>query len=433
MPVTNQTTARVTVVPGTCVGDPDTIVIDNTLGGGGQQSHPQLNGYYINFYKKDPLNGCYPVQVPIFNNSQNLQGGYNQKFSWIIPAVKTNGNPYVYTAGQLTDANGATYAVGALGGETPLWTAQQLQAALNSISGTLSTIEIGVVGITVNWYVTATSPHFNPNCSALQFFGTQLGDPTPVITQGTCVVYNTLQQVNRCGWLPVAGGYGLVSYTVPLPGTGVYLVEITDQVGVTNTAVVEIIDRTPDACIIEKEDIKCNGNTNGKLRAVDGFDSSGNIQYEWTESLGGTVISNNKEVTGLPAGTYCLTITNANGCSRTCCETIFEPLPLTLTQLSLTQPTCRECGTNEEFGHAEYEVTGGNIDCEDCGCLYDPCESLAYKVRLNEGEWVDVPRNHIIKLKNLKIGAYIIEVIDCNCCVVQDTFTIVESIIKLRI
>src|SRR5439155_2479166 len=91
---------------------------------------------------------------------------------------------------------------------------------------------------------------------------------------------------------------------------GNYTCTITDNTGATTTTSVTITQPTAISSSVNPTNISCNGGTNGQA-TVTASGGTGTLTYNWTPS-GGT----NATATGLGAGTYSCTITDANGCTH---------------------------------------------------------------------------------------------------------------------
>ncbi|MBC6992536.1 SprB repeat-containing protein, partial [Lewinella lacunae] len=68
-------------------------------------------------------------------------------------------------------------------------------------------------------------------------------------------------------------------------------------------------------------DVLCNGDTDGTLTVVA---TGGTLDYTYLWSNGQTTAT----ATGLAAGTYTVTVTDANGCTETATGTVNEPTDL---------------------------------------------------------------------------------------------------------
>ena len=155
------------------------------------------------------------------------------------------------------------------------------------------------------------------------------------------------------------------------------------------------------ASYVSHQDVLCNGDASGSIE----IDVTGGIApyiYEWTNSSG-TPVSSAEDPSGLPADSYSLTITDANGCIFNFPDlaTITEPPPLTAT-LNKTDVTCFGAGDGTitviaAGGAAPYEYSTDGVSYQGAATLGP-----------------------------LTPGPYTIWTRDVNLCVVTDTITILE-------
>lgn len=149
------------------------------------------------------------------------------------------------------------------------------------------------------------------------------------------------------------GGTGTLTYTINPGGTsnttgiftglsaGSYTVSVTDAnaCGPFTTAAIQITE--PPAIQItgsSKTDITCNGLTNGTI-TVTATGGTGTLTY----TLNPGAVSNTTGLfTGLSAGSYTVSVTDANGCGpvNTALIQIIEPDPVQITGTSKTDITC---------------------------------------------------------------------------------------------
>ncbi|MBY8964044.1 T9SS type A sorting domain-containing protein, partial [Flavobacterium sp. D11R37] len=156
--------------------------------------------------------------------------------------------------------------------------------------------------------------------------------------------------------LTVTGGTGTYTYlwsnnatTEDLTGlmAGTYDVTVTDANGCTATASVTVTEPTVLSASATATNVSCNGGNNGTANlTVTG--GTGTYTYLWSNN------ATTEDLTGLAAGTYSVTVTDANGCTATASVTITEPTVLSASATA-TNVSCN--GGNN--GTADLTVTGG--------------------------------------------------------------------------
>jgi len=126
-----------------------------------------------------------------------------------------------------------------------------------------------------------------------------------------------------------------------------YIPTCTDAKGCTASISITIAEPTALVVTETHTDILCNGQSTG---AIDVSVSGGTSPYTYLWNDGNT----NEDRTAIPAGTYLLTVTDNNGCTQTLSVTVAEPALLTATS-SHTNVTCN--GLNN--GTITLNVNGG--------------------------------------------------------------------------
>ncbi|MFH1321411.1 MAG: T9SS type A sorting domain-containing protein, partial [Bacteroidota bacterium] len=111
-----------------------------------------------------------------------------------------------------------------------------------------------------------------------------------------------------------------------------YTVLVTDANGCTDNDTIIITQPNALFIIISGTDLTCNGGNDG---AVDLTVSGGTIPYTYVWSNGDSI----QDPSGIPAGSYTITVTDANGCMDIDGTTISEPPPLALT-FTTNSPVC---------------------------------------------------------------------------------------------
>ena len=100
---------------------------------------------------------------------------------------------------------------------------------------------------------------------------------------------------------------------------GTYTVTVTDANGCTDTASVTITEPTLlVASAVVDDNVSCNGGNDGEATASA---AGGTTTYSYSWSNAAT----SANITGLTAGTYSVTVTDANGCTDSTSVTITEP------------------------------------------------------------------------------------------------------------
>ncbi|MDF2453061.1 MAG: hypothetical protein K0S26_2565, partial [Bacteroidota bacterium] len=145
-------------------------------------------------------------------------------------------------------------------------------------------------------------------------------------------------------WTP--GGSTNSSLTnIPI---GTYTVKVTDNNSCIATNTVTIIQPTDIVTTNTIVNVSCNGGSNGSISITP---TGGVSPYTYVWSAGGQTTSS---VTGLPIGSYSVTVTDANGCQKNYAYTITQPLPIAIA-FTQTNVSC----FNGSNGAATSTVTGG--------------------------------------------------------------------------
>ncbi len=147
---------------------------------------------------------------------------------------------------------------------------------------------------------------------------------TPVVTPGY-------------SWSPNAGMTGSNTFNPTVTGissTTIFTVTATNEFGCTATATTQVTFNPVTASCSGTDNV-CFGGSTGTAAVVPGGGSPG---YTFTWSNGSTTAS----ISGLTAGTYCVTVTDINGCTGTCCYTVNQPTAVSATAVS-TNASCPFC------------------------------------------------------------------------------------------
>lgn len=234
-----------------------------------------------------------------------------------------------------------------------------------------------------------------------------------VITQPTLLVASqgTINNVscnggsNGSATVLATGGTGSKTYSwSPSGGTaatasglvaGTYTVRVTDANFCQTTQSFTITQPSPFSITTSQTDVLCNGAGTGSASVtVNG--GTGAYTYSWSPT-GGTAAT----ATGLTAGTYVVTITDANSCQTTRTFTIVQPSALVATPQSMTNIGCRGDAT----GSATVNVTGGT-------------GAYTYSWAPSGGTAATA--------SGLVAGTYTVTVKDANLCQTTQSFTITQ-------
>ncbi|PQJ09265.1 hypothetical protein CJD36_018625 [Flavipsychrobacter stenotrophus] len=191
-------------------------------------------------------------------------------------------------------------------------------------------------------------------------------------------------------WAPTGGAAATATGLVP----GTYTVSVTDANLCATTQTVTITQPVVlTASISATTNVSCNGGSNGRASVTVGGGTP-SYNYSWAPS-GGTA------ATALAAGSYTVTITDANSCTQTATTTITEPTALTASITATTNASCN--GGNN--GTATVTASGGT------GVL--------------NYSWLPVEIS-TATATDLTAGSYTVTVMDANLCAVIKTATIIE-------
>ena len=166
--------------------------------------------------------------------------------------------------------------------------------------------------------------------------GTNTGSATAGATGGTSPYsYHWSNNVNQA--------------TINNVPAGTYTVTVTDQA--TTTATTSVVISQPAAIVLQTpviSNVNCFGGADGSIQAG----ASGGtppLSYNWSNGGSGTTI------TGLTAGTYTLTVTDDNNCTKTANYQVTQPPQIDINLISLNDESC----FGQEDGSITISITGG--------------------------------------------------------------------------
>jgi gliding motility-associated-like protein len=177
---------------------------------------------------------------------------------------------------------------------------------------------------------------------------------------------------------------------------GSYTCTVTDALGCTGTVTVTITEPPAIVNNVTWVNASCSGVCNGSAQS-NPSGGSGPYTYLW---MPGSLTTQN--VSGLCAGAYTLTVTDANGCTSQTIFNITQPQPLSLT-VSSSSSSCGLC-----TGSASVIVAGGTAP-------------YAYF-------WNSTPPQTTPTATNLCLGSYTCTVTDAQGCTTTASVTITQVV-----
>ncbi|MEM9023016.1 MAG: hypothetical protein AAGB22_04705, partial [Bacteroidota bacterium] len=138
--------------------------------------------------------------------------------------------------------------------------------------------------------------------------------------------------------------------TINSLGAGTYTVTITDENGEMAIDSVTVVEPTLLSLVSQQTNVLCNGDATGNVSVTP---SGGTMPYAYAWSSGATTPGDSS----LTAGTYTVTVTDANSCTETGTLAVIEPSPLTFSILSQSNVLC----AGENNGTTTITAFGGVI------------------------------------------------------------------------
>ncbi len=336
----------------------------------------------------EDASGCAPVYASVtvttFSVSITANAGPN--------VTVCNQSPTTTLAGAVTGASGGIWSGGS-GTFSPnnttlnaTYTPTAAEVASGVVNLTLSTTGNGtcpgasdVMQINYVGFVGTTSTTaVNVGC-----FGGSTGSATVTVTGGTPAF--------TYAWNSVPAQTGATATNLPV---GTYTVTITNGIGCTTTSSVSITQPPPLAVSAAVTNVSCAAGNNGTVSSTP---AGGTSPYTYVWSPGGQTTSS---ISGLTAGTYTVTVTDAKGCTITANYTVTQPTPLVLT-LAQTNVSCAG-GAN---GTATVTPSGGTT-----GYTYNWSPSGGTAAAAS----------------GLIAGTYTVTVTDANACTATGTVVITQ-------
>jgi hypothetical protein len=216
------------------------------------------------------------------------------------------------------NATGSANAV-VSGGTSPYvlaWSNASSNTAIqNLLAGTYNITVTDQKGCLANQSITLTQPIAPLNVSTVpsmvDCFGNQTGSINASISGGTAPY--TSSWINQNSQI-----YAAPTEDISSIGIGTYLTIVTDSQGCIDSSSASITQPAALSISTTKIDVLCHGNNTGSINATI---LGGTLPYSYSWSNGAT----SEDLSGIIAGSYTLTVTDANGCSELMTVEINQP------------------------------------------------------------------------------------------------------------
>ncbi|MBK7149824.1 MAG: gliding motility-associated C-terminal domain-containing protein [Bacteroidetes bacterium] len=198
-------------------------------------------------------------------------------------------------------------------------------------------------------------------------------------------------------WSPVSS----VSNSASGLAAGSYSVTVTDNNGCTNSENFTLTEPAALTASTTHTDVLCNGDATGDiLLTVSGGTVGAGYTYQWNPN-----VSTTNSVNSVGAGTYNVTVVDANGCTLLQTAVVAEPPLLTVSAL----PTDASC-----FGEASGQITATALG---------GTPNYTYTATINNVDFVSSQNG---QFPSLTAGSYTVLVVDLNNCIASTTAQINE-------
>lgn len=214
-------------------------------------------------------------------------------------------------------------------------------------------------------------------------------------------------------------------------GAGTYTIEVTDDAGCTAIQTVDITE--PDALQVTETVNNTNCGTSEGSITVSASGGTPNYSYGWTPNVGNTA-----SVSNLEAGTYDLTITDANGCTISASYTVSTTgvLPVDITPQTATIDAGESVDLDVTVGsgvsNENYSWTPSDgLSCTNCpNPTATPDSTTTYYVTVTTADGCSSTDSVMIVVKQACPEIYIPNVFSPNGDLNNDTYCIYGGCIE---
>ena len=248
----------------------------------------------------------------------------------------------------------------------------------------------------------------NNNCELVESYIVE--EPAEISIQPQVQDVLCAGETNGSITLNISGGTAATAYNViwgnnALSGAqvvslagGTYDVTISDDNNCQITESIDVAIPAPLALNSSVEDVLCAGENSGIITLnITGGTPNPSYNIDW----GGPLPDNEAIQTSLPANTYPVTVTDANGCMESENIVVEEPNNALVVTASIEGVTCEGGPT----GSISLNITGGTVASD-----YDI-------------DWETLP-DGLMMQENLESGAYTVSVSDDSGCVTTESFIV---------
>jgi gliding motility-associated-like protein len=353
-------------------------------------------------------NNCPLQETYVVTEPQLPLGAVISSFSNVTCGNQNNGQITVAISGGTPNYNingiGATVVVNPAVGNTHQFS--------NLPGGNYALTITDANGCSVNVNQTITQPApltLGITSSNVACHGAATGSLSFTTSGGTAPInYTILGPPNSSGTIPTSSVTTTPFNSLP---AGTYTVTLLDANGCTDTISTTITQPQPIVIQGTVTPILCFGQGAGAI-STSTSGGVGPYTYLWSNS------NPTPNITGVPAGPYTLTVTDANLCSSTQTWSVVQPpLALSINLSSLTNISCN--GAND--GSVQVTASGGTAGYQVSYQRTNPPGPLVSPAG------VEIPLSGgTYPVGGLSAGNYTLTVVDANGCSIQDTFTIIE-------